>query len=112
MAAAALAGTGQGEDAATLDAPVRAGWRKQAVEWLRADLAHWSTVSRSGDPVGRVDMLQSLTHWRTDPDLTGIRDAAGLDALPTSERDNCKKLWQEVATLLNNANQTPAQPRQ
>ena len=36
--AAALAGCGQGYDAAQLDGQERSGWRKQALHWLRADL--------------------------------------------------------------------------
>src|SRR5207247_744373 len=37
-AAAALAGAGQGADAGKLGDKERARWRKQALEWLRADL--------------------------------------------------------------------------
>src|SRR5262249_40690241 len=39
---AVQAGSGQGEDAAKLDAQERARWRKQAVDWLRAALAVWT----------------------------------------------------------------------
>jgi tetratricopeptide (TPR) repeat protein len=37
--AAALVGVGQAKDAAKLDAPQRTRWRKQALDWLCADLA-------------------------------------------------------------------------
>src|SRR5262249_1279068 len=40
--AAALAGCGQGTDAGQLDEKERIRWRKQAVEWLRADLAAYA----------------------------------------------------------------------
>ena len=39
---AALAGCGQGNDIAQLDDKERARLRKQALAWLRADLAHWN----------------------------------------------------------------------
>src|SRR5262249_52830376 len=37
--AAVLAGCGQGNDAGKLDAAERDRWRRQALDWLRADLA-------------------------------------------------------------------------
>ena len=37
--AAALAGSSQGEDAGPLDDKERARWRRQALSWLRQDLA-------------------------------------------------------------------------
>src|SRR5581483_7041259 len=41
---AVLAGTGHAADAAELSEVDRAQLRKQALEWLRADLAQWSEV--------------------------------------------------------------------
>jgi tetratricopeptide (TPR) repeat protein len=38
---AALAGCGQGKDAARMDGEERARWRRQARDWLGADLAWW-----------------------------------------------------------------------
>ena len=48
--AAAMAGCGQGKDDPPLDEPTRARWRKQALDWLRADLAAWSKVLQRGEP--------------------------------------------------------------
>src|SRR5262249_58594273 len=47
--AAALAGCGTGKDAGQLEDPERARLRRQAVSWLRADLAAWRTLL-SNDP--------------------------------------------------------------
>jgi tetratricopeptide (TPR) repeat protein len=41
---AALAGCGQGQDAAKLDDAERARLRRQALDWLRADLAAWGAL--------------------------------------------------------------------
>ena len=46
---AILAGTGHGEDADKLGEAERARWRKQARDWMRADLAAW-TEGRDGGP--------------------------------------------------------------
>ena len=45
---AALAGCGLGEDGAKLDEAERARWRRQARDWLRADLAVWALTLDSG----------------------------------------------------------------
>src|SRR5262249_4257103 len=51
--AAALAGSGQGQDAAFLDDRERARLRQQALDWLRADLALRSKQAASGQPKQR-----------------------------------------------------------
>jgi serine/threonine-protein kinase len=98
--AAARIGCGRSPDAAGLPDPERVRWREQARTWLRADLAAWAKVL-DGDPTGaRQDVRQQLTRWRADPELTGLREPAELDRLPTEERKDCLALWAEVADLL------------
>jgi tetratricopeptide (TPR) repeat protein len=96
---AALAATGQGKDAATLDDAERARLRKQAVEWLHADLAQWTT-QWAGD---RDKVQKVLEHWREDADLAGIRDRDALARLPAAERAACERLWSDVAGLIKKA---------
>jgi hypothetical protein len=98
--AAALAGCGQGKDDPPLDEPTKARWRKQAIEWLKADLAAWSKVLESGPPQARQSVSQTLQHWKGDPDLAGIRDEAALARLPEAEQRVCRTLWAEVDALL------------
>jgi eukaryotic-like serine/threonine-protein kinase len=98
---AALAGRGQGDDADKLDDKEQARFRKQAVEWLRADLAYWTkqaTSEKSGD---RERVRQTLKHCQEDADLSGLRDAAELPKLPADEQQSCKKLWADVQALLD-----------
>ena len=45
-------------------------------------------------------MRQTLTHWRADPDLTGVRDQDALAKLPEDERAKWQELWGEVDGLL------------
>jgi hypothetical protein len=97
--AAALAGCGQGEDASKVDAGKRADLRKQALEWLRSDLAAWS--KRHDDPKYRKQSHQVLQHWPEDDDLAGVRDADALAKLPPDERKAWQDLWSKVADLLN-----------
>jgi serine/threonine-protein kinase len=97
---AALAAAGQGEDAAKLDDKQRARLRRQALDWLRADLALRRKQAESGEPTDRVKVAQALQHWQRDADLIGIREAKELAKLPTDERQACEKLWADVAALL------------
>jgi eukaryotic-like serine/threonine-protein kinase len=100
--AASLAAAGQGIDAAKLDDKERTRLRKQALDWLRADLAAWSKLVEGGETATRAAVVKTLQHWQKDADLSGLRDAPALTKLPESERAACQKLWKEVAELLKN----------
>jgi hypothetical protein len=44
-----------------------------------------------------------LKPWQDDPDLAGVREAPALEALPEAERDGWRALWNDVASLLSQA---------
>jgi serine/threonine-protein kinase len=97
--AAALAAAGQGRDTPRPDDKERARLRRQALGWLRADLALWGKEAEKGTPEARREVREKLLHWQKDPDFAGVRDAA-LEKLPEAERLEWKKLWGAVAALL------------
>ncbi len=110
--AAALAGAGKGEDAASLTAEQRTPFRQQARDWLRADLTFW-TKSRAANPADsqvRAEVQRTLQHWRRDPDLAGVRDAAELAKLPAAERQAWQQFWKDVGELLAKAGDCPPAP--
>jgi serine/threonine-protein kinase len=96
--AAAQAGCGQGKDEPPPDEPARARWRKQALDWLRADLALWEKQLDGGKPEGRATVERTLQLWLLHADLAGLRDEAAK--LPEAERQAWRKLWAEVDQLL------------
>jgi tetratricopeptide (TPR) repeat protein len=98
---AALAGSGQGDDAESLDADARAAWRSQAVAWLEADLAVYAARLESEADGVRDALRRTLGQWKRDPDLAGIRDDTGLEKLPEPERELCRDLWRRVEELLS-----------
>jgi eukaryotic-like serine/threonine-protein kinase len=98
--AAALAGAGEGKDDPPLDDAGKVRWRKQATDWLKADLAAWSKISESGPPQAKQAIAQTLEHWKADADLAGLRDAAAMAKLPEDEQKACRVLWIEVDALL------------
>jgi hypothetical protein len=80
--------------------------RKQARDWLRLDLAAWAKKVDTGTVGDRIQAEKTLSPWRDDPDLAGLRDAAALAKLPPAEGQECQALWQEVAALLRRAQTT------
>jgi tetratricopeptide (TPR) repeat protein/serine/threonine protein kinase len=97
---AALAGCGQGADAATLEHKTRARLRRQALDWLRADLAAWAQLLEKPTQVGAVQ--QTLRHWQQEPELAGVR-GGGLTKLPEEERQPWQQLWADVEQTLTRA---------
>jgi serine/threonine-protein kinase len=83
--------------AATLAGPPadkeRARFRKQALDWLRADLAIWAR-ERNRTGLGKV-----MTLWQQDADLAAVRDPQALAKLPQPEREQWQRLWADVELL-------------
>jgi eukaryotic-like serine/threonine-protein kinase len=99
---AALAAAGRGEDPLT-DGAEKARWRKQAVEWLTADLAAWTGRIQASKPENRALAARTLQHWKEDADLAGIREPGAPAELLAEEQAACRKLWSEVDALLARA---------
>jgi tetratricopeptide (TPR) repeat protein len=100
--AAALAGCGQGEDAAQLDDRERARLRRQALTWLRADLAQKAELVDRGPAQAHATAQQQLADWQQNTDFAGVRGAA-LAQLPEAEQLPWQKLWAEVEALRQRA---------
>jgi tetratricopeptide (TPR) repeat protein len=98
--AAARAAAGHGKDAPKLDDKQRPSLRRQALDWLRADLAAWTAVLEKAPPQGRLQVQRTLQHWQKDPDLAGVRDKDALAKLPDAERTAWRKLWADVEHTL------------
>ena len=98
--AAALAGTGHGKDDPPPDEAAKAKLRDQAREWLKAELAAWSTLLERGPAQMKAVVSQTLKHWKSDADLAGIRDDVELAKLPEAESAAFKLLWNDVDQLL------------
>jgi Tfp pilus assembly protein PilF len=99
---AARAGYGQGVDAAGLTGTDRLRWRRQALTWLRNDLADRARLLRT-DPTAALQVASTLRHWQADSDLVGLREPAQLARLTVEERAACQSLWADVAALLRQA---------
>ena len=78
-------------------------WRHQAREWLRLDLAAWARKVDTGQLGDRIQARRTLSAWRDEPDLAGLRDPGALEKLPPSERQECRALWRDFDALLGRA---------
>jgi tetratricopeptide (TPR) repeat protein len=108
--AAALAGCGKGQDAGQIDDTERARLRRQALDWLRADLQAWGRrLDREPDKVPKV--VERMHHWLTDTDFAGVRGAEALARLPAAEREPWQSLWNDIADTLVRAEATKLQKK-
>jgi serine/threonine-protein kinase len=105
---AASAGSGLGQDGDKLSPAERTHWRRQAREWLRADLATWAAKLHSASPLERSLAKRMLTNWLAEPDLAGVREPHALDDLSLDEREDCLALWHDVRVLLKRNCHNPA----
>ena len=94
---AALAAGGQGEDTPLLPDKVVVMLRRQALQWLRADLALWATHLQTTRPEAPGEMAQALRNWQQNRQLAAVRDREALAPLPVEDRQACERLWEEVA---------------
>lgn len=97
---AALAALSVGRGSEQLSEVERAGWRTQALTWLRADLALWTKqIDQQGKTVPVV-ARKALSRWMHDPLLAVVRDQDALAKLPEGERWPWVRLWADVEELL------------
>ncbi len=96
---ALLAGLGHGSDTPA-EEPERTRWRRQALKWLRADLALWQKRADSGSAQQLLSVRKALNHWRTHDTLRGVRDEKAQEMLPEAERREWQKFWADAAALL------------
>jgi len=100
---AALTAAGRDKDEPPLVDAAKVQMRRRALDWLRADLTAWSTVLRRGSAQDQPQVQGTLLHWKSDPDLTGVRDRAALAQLPGPEQTSWGELWALVDALLKEA---------
>jgi len=99
----ALAGSGLAKDGAKVTEIERTRYRKQALDWLKADLSEWTKMLTHEFKVSREIAKRRLKDWLVDPDLAGIREPMALDRLPADERKAWLELWEALASVLKSS---------
>src|SRR5262249_15815187 len=98
---AALTAAGKGKKHPPLDNTAKAKLRRQALDWLKAELASWSKVQPP-----RLFIARNLWQWQHERDLAGIPDQTALDKLPPKEQKASTQSWAGVAKAAGPANST------
>jgi hypothetical protein len=105
--AAALAGCGQGPEAAALDDKERIRLRLQALDWLRTDLEAWRKFQEK-EPFKPFVVEKYMSSWLHDIDFADVRGAESLAKLPEAERQQWQQLWRDVQALRERAAKSAA----
>jgi serine/threonine-protein kinase len=74
--------------------------RRQALRWLRADLALYATLPAEAEPATKKAVADRLRGWQRAGDFASVHDPAALDRLPDEERRQWRQFWDDVAALL------------
>jgi Tfp pilus assembly protein PilF len=94
----ALAGCGRGKDDPLPGPEERQRQRRQALAWLRAELAALAKRADAAPGTG-PGIVHHLQSWRWEPDLAGVRDEAALARLLEEERQAWQQHWEQAAAL-------------
>jgi tetratricopeptide (TPR) repeat protein len=100
---AALAARGKGQDDPAPDQDARLRLLSLALGWLEAERTAWEPRLAAGSVVDRTWIVRMLNHWKHDPDLAGLRDAALVKTLPVSYQNACVAFWAKVDGMLERA---------
>jgi len=108
--AAVRAGLGIDADEPKAEETARAAWRRQGLDWLRAELEARGKVADDGKATLKDHnaWTRTLRIWKRHRDLAGVREAKALDGLPETERDGWRLFWAEVDRRLSRTDERPA----
>jgi serine/threonine-protein kinase len=98
---AVLASSGLGSDCAQISEAERTDMRKQAIQWLQADLEVWKKLLVSDSPAQRDMGKSMLSRWESESDLAGFRDPEALAKLSEQDSAACRELWSSLNAALN-----------
>jgi serine/threonine protein kinase/tetratricopeptide (TPR) repeat protein len=101
-ACSAARAAGQATNAQLLPDKTVLRLRRQALAWLRADLALYAQRAKQ-DPAARQDARRALRRWQRDTDLASVRSRDALERLPAEERAAWRQLWEDAAQLVGTA---------
>jgi hypothetical protein len=73
--------------------------RRQARDWLRADLGLWQRVFESNTDRHRAAVHSRMTSWLNDPHLAAIREPQRLRELHPDEQKIFELFWRDVWAL-------------
>jgi serine/threonine-protein kinase len=107
--AAALAASGRSKHEPDAEPAARKRLRRQALDWLHAELKAVAGLVENGPLRERVMLPTRLGRWKIDPALAGVRDPEEIVSLAEDERREIQDFWSAVDSLLEQARTSIAQ---
>ena len=104
---AALAGCGKCKDNPPPEEAARTRLRRQALDWLRAELEAWNRHVATQGSLVRKNFQFYLGQYLTDGDLAGVRDPEALAKLPEEEQKAWRAFWSDVDSALKSVPEKP-----
>jgi tetratricopeptide (TPR) repeat protein len=98
--AAVLAASWPGRDDPAPDDAARTKLRRQALDWLKAELSAWKRVAQTSEPGNKEPIAVTLQSWKDEIDLSTVRDEKELARLPSDERNEWQSFWADLEALL------------
>jgi len=98
--AAMLASSGQVKVEPPLDPAALATLRRQALDWLKAELEAWAAGVKGNDSQARAEAVRMLKWSQSDTDLTSVRNPDALARLPEPDCKDWQTFWADVEALL------------
>ncbi len=98
--AAALAASGKSNDDPPVDVPAHTNLRQQSLAWLESELATWTKRLEAGSNESKDAVAKTMDLWKSDAELSSIRDLKELAKLSDEQRDAFNKFWSNVDQLL------------
>jgi tetratricopeptide (TPR) repeat protein len=77
----------------------RAELRRQALDWLTAELDDLKRIAQTGGEKARATVRELLIQRQRSPELAGVRDEEALARLPEAEVRTWRDFWARVAAL-------------
>jgi WD40 repeat protein/tetratricopeptide (TPR) repeat protein len=97
--AAVLAGTKADKESAGLTDAERAAWLQQARDWLRAELAAQQKALQADARQASASVYSILSSWRTEVDLSPVRDRLEGSHLPKEEQAAWTAFWSDAEVI-------------
>ncbi len=95
---AAMAAAGKGDEAKLIDEH-RAAWRRQARDWMAAELTAWKMRLHAKTPEAAAEVVQLLTSANLTSGWMHLREAASIHGQPAAERASFQQLYADFARL-------------
>lgn len=97
--AAVSASFGKGLSTENLSETDKLKLRLQALTWFKKEFESMTQVYQEGKAAEKATIAQIVSNWHENSNLSSVRDQQALDLLPADERQQWRKIWNQLKEL-------------